>query len=68
MRALVLFVALLSGCRSLEAAAARDPMKCERNPTCAKSRGKIRDCATQCADDPACIERCKQGETDTLGR
>lgn len=68
MRTLGLMALLLSGCHSLEAAAARDPMKCERDPNCAKSRGKMRDCATQCADDPACIERCKQGETDTLGR
>jgi hypothetical protein len=68
MRPLILFAILLGGCRSFERAAARDPMKCERDPACANKRGKMRDCATQCADDPACIERCKQGETDTLGR
>jgi hypothetical protein len=63
-RALVLGLALsgapLSGCHSLEAAAAKDPMKCERDPSCARHDERSRDCVTQCVDDPACIDRCRE--------
>jgi hypothetical protein len=47
-----------SACASLEKAAAKDPMKCERDPSCKGHQGKSADCVTQCVDNPACIERC----------
>ena len=47
------------GCNSLTASASKDPMKCERDPKCAK-HDKTFDCSTQCADDPACVDRCSQ--------
>jgi hypothetical protein len=47
------------GCNSLQASAAKDPMKCERDPKCAKHEKQF-DCSTQCADDPACVDRCNQ--------
>lgn len=49
----------LAGCRSLENAAAKDPVKCERDPRCARRSEKSKDCATQCADDPECMKRCE---------
>jgi len=56
----------LGACRSLESAAAKDPLKCERDPNCAKRSEKSRDCATQCADDAECMKRCEmiQGGID----
>jgi hypothetical protein len=56
----------LGGCRSLENAAAKDPVKCERDPNCTKRSEKSRDCATQCADNPDCMRRCEmiQGGVD----
>ena len=50
----------LSGCAATAAAAANDPMKCERDPNCVKKADKSKDCVTQCVDDPACIDRCRQ--------
>ncbi|MCA9586589.1 MAG: hypothetical protein KC657_14630 [Myxococcales bacterium] len=58
----------LAGCKSLEKAAAEDPLKCERDPKCEKKRGRQNDCSMQCADDPACVERCEQVQKSTLGR
>lgn len=58
-------VALAAGalaCGTLEKAAAKDPQRCERDPNCAKKRGKSSDCNTQCSDDPACVERCREIE------
>jgi len=57
-----LFVVLvaLASCHTLEKAAANDPMKCERDPSCASKNGKSKDCATQCVDDIECMERCEQ--------
>jgi hypothetical protein len=53
-------VALASAaCGSLEASAAKDPMKCERDPKCAKHERTF-DCSSQCADDPACVDRCRE--------
>lgn len=49
----------LAGCRSLENAAAKDPVKCERDPRCARRSEKSKDCSTQCADDPECMKRCE---------
>lgn len=60
----------LVGCGpSLENAAAKDPQKCERDPKCKKD-DKSLDCSTQCADDPACVDRCReiQTQTGTMGR
>ena len=49
---LVVMLALTSAaCGSLEASAAKDPMKCERDPKCAKHERTF-DCSSQCADDP----------------
>jgi hypothetical protein len=47
------------GCGSLESNAAKDPMKCERDPKCAK-HSKDYDCSQQCSDDPACVDRCRE--------
>jgi len=56
---LVLFAAL-SGCASVQSAAAKDPQRCERDPSCNSKQGKSRDCYTACADDLACVDRCRQ--------
>lgn len=72
MRALVLACAAfaLAACATLEKAAQQDPMKCERDPKCEKKRGRTMDCARQCNDDPACVERCElvQQPNGRLGR
>ncbi|NOU28925.1 MAG: hypothetical protein HOO96_13555, partial [Polyangiaceae bacterium] len=62
--ALALAALALGGlaCGTLEKAAAKDPQRCERDPNCAKKRGKSSDCNTQCGDDPACVERCREIE------
>jgi hypothetical protein len=59
----------LSACASAENAAARDPMKCERDPSCARARGSYADCSRQCADNPECVDRCNQvqKQMDNLG-
>ena len=53
------FVAL-SACASVRAKAAKDPLKCERDPECAQRDERSKDCATQCADNPDCMDRCQQ--------
>jgi hypothetical protein len=53
-------VSALPACNKLQAAAAQDPMKCERDPKCDKKRGRTADCSRQCNDDPACVDRCEQ--------
>lgn len=57
------FAASFAGiaCNTLQSSAAKDPLKCERDPECTKKRGKNADCTTQCNDDPACIARCSEG-------
>jgi hypothetical protein len=57
------------GCASVKNAQARDPMKCERDPTCGRARGSYADCTRQCADAPDCVQRCEQmqKQTDSLG-
>ncbi len=52
--------ALVGGCAATRAAANGDPLKCERDPNCAQRADKSKDCVTQCVDDPACIDRCRQ--------
>jgi hypothetical protein len=56
-------------CASTESAAAHDPMKCERDPGCARGRGSYADCTKQCADNAECVKRCEQvqKQTDSLG-
>jgi hypothetical protein len=59
----VLLVGLLlklTGCAATQAAAASDPMRCERDPNCVTKSDKSKDCVTQCVDDPACIDRCRE--------
>jgi len=58
MRVLLLIAAIAS-CKSLQASASKDPLKCERDPSCAKRFEKSRDCASQCVDDPECMKRCE---------
>jgi hypothetical protein len=47
-------------CATMQSAAARDPMKCERDPNCTERADKSKDCITQCVDDPACTDRCRE--------
>jgi hypothetical protein len=65
-RLLLLFLAL-AGCSGATNAAARDPMKCERNAECAKARGSYSDCSQQCADNPECVDRCREAQVDRMG-
>ena len=39
-------------------------MKCERDPNC-KNHQRSFDCSTQCADDPACVDRCNEVQEQT---
>jgi hypothetical protein len=57
------------GCASTQSAAARDPMKCERDPSCARGRASYIDCTRQCVDDPQCMDLCSQvqSQSDSLG-
>ena len=66
---LVLLGAAIVSCGTLENAAAKDPQKCERDPKC-KKNDKANDCSAQCSDDPACVDRCReiQTQTGTMGR
>jgi hypothetical protein len=54
---------ILSACASagntLQNAAAKDPMKCERDPSCSRGRGSYVDCTRSCSDDPECTRRCE---------
>jgi hypothetical protein len=63
MRSLIVAVCLLAAlgaCRTIEQGAAKDPRKCELDPSCARKPGNNQDCATACADNIACMERCHQ--------
>lgn len=65
-----LLLVLVAGCRTVQGAAAQDPMKCERDPKCESKRGRTADCSMQCTDDPACVARCeqfRQGTSPSLG-
>lgn len=59
MRFAMALLFLVCGCGSMQNAAAKDPMKCERDPSCAKHERAF-DCSSQCADDPACVDRCRE--------
>jgi hypothetical protein len=72
LRALMLLSTIVAfgpglGCAAMEKAAAKDPMKCERDPNCARKRGRTMDCDAQCVDDNSCIERCKAVQQQTSG-
>jgi len=57
----LVFVAVLAtSCRTVENGAARDPRKCELDPNCARKPGNYNDCATACADNYDCMQRCTQ--------
>ncbi len=62
--ALVASAAAASACGAAESAAARDPVRCERDPSCAKGRGSYIDCTRQCSDNPECMDRCKGAQPD----
>ncbi len=59
----------LAGCATAENAAAKDPMKCERDPSCSRARSSYADCTRQCVDDPECVRRCDQmqRQIDSMG-
>lgn len=61
---LLMSSSLLVACGASRAAAAKDPLKCERNPNCAKHERAF-DCSAQCADDSACVERCNEIQQQT---
>jgi hypothetical protein len=52
------------GCRATQAAAARDPVSCERDPNCTRYRGAYSECTRQCSDNPECVDRCRQAQSD----
>ena len=54
----------LAGCNTLQNAAARDPQRCERDPKCS-AHDKSKDCSLQCADDSACVDRCREINVST---
>jgi hypothetical protein len=60
-------LAIAAGCGAAEKAAAKDPMTCERDPSCAKGKGVYTDCTKQCVDDPECMDRCRSVQTDRVG-
>jgi len=61
----VMLVSLASlSCAASRAAAARDPMKCERDPSCASHQNAF-DCSRQCSDDPGCMEHCNEIQQQT---
>src|SRR5260370_21482113 len=50
----------LGACASAQNAAQKDPMRCERDPSCARAKGTYPDCSKQCNDDPECVDMCRQ--------
>jgi len=54
-------------CSTMTQAAAQDPMKCERDPACARARGSYSDCSRQCSDNPECVDRCREAQVDRIG-
>jgi hypothetical protein len=54
----------VTACASVQSAADRDPMRCERNPACARGRGAYADCSKQCVDNPACMDHCREMQAD----
>ncbi len=54
----------LSACAATEGAARRDPVRCERDPACARQKGAYSDCTQQCNDNPDCMDRCREAQPD----
>jgi hypothetical protein len=68
MRGALLLVAWLApACGSVAATAAKDPLRCERDPACARARGSFPDCTKQCVDDQECESRCEQVQQQVDG-
>jgi hypothetical protein len=67
MKAWTLLLVSLVACSSVQRSAQQDPMRCERDPACARKQQKNRDCTSQCNDNIECMDRCRQGQTDGLG-
>ena len=65
--ALLLVAGLGCACGSAQATAAKDPMRCERDPACAKARASFPDCTKQCVDDQECESRCEQVQQQVDG-
>lgn len=53
----IVLLLILVGCSPKTAA--QDPMRCERDPKCMHHFERSHDCATQCSDDQACVDRCR---------
>jgi len=66
--ALGVALASVCGCAATEKAAAQDPMRCERDPSCSKARSTYIDCSRQCSDNPECTDRCREMQIDRNGR
>jgi len=64
---LTAFFLLGAGCGAAEKAAAKDPVRCERDPSCGKGRDVYADCTKQCADNPECMDRCRSMQIDRVG-
>jgi hypothetical protein len=60
-------IGAVPACASVEKAAAHDPMRCERDPSCSKGRDAYVDCTKQCVDDPECVDRCRTMQIDRAG-
>jgi len=54
-----------AGCAAAENAAAKDPMRCERDPSCSRARGSYVDCTRQCVDDQECERLCEEMQSQT---
>ena len=50
----------LVACGAMERSASKDPLKCERDPSCAAKHGSSADCSTQCADNMDCMRTCEE--------
>jgi hypothetical protein len=53
---------------ALENAAAKDPARCERDPSCSRGRSSYVDCTRQCVDDYECVQRCQQIQNGVDGK
>lgn len=58
--ALLFLLVAAPSCSTVQNGAAKDPMRCERDPNCKGHQDKSRDCYTACSDDIACVDRCRQ--------
>ncbi len=69
MRALAsaLLCVVFGACSGAQNAAQKDPMRCERDPKCARAHGAFTDCTLQCSDNPECVDRCRGAQVDRMG-